>query len=438
MTPTTFPPRLEGGIGHQAHQTDPTAAINHGYAFLGQKLAQPPATSRPAGSAPKRAPQKTQMEEGTVSFSTRTGNGRFYLQTIRRLSGPGRHGIISQREVATPMGAGSRTVGRVMSRTVIWLVVGRRDRYRGRPGRGVAWRVSEQAVLDKPTKPTPPRRRRAVAPSSASHPAAPPGAGRHRTRAASRGGAHLRHRQDRAGRPRRDRRPRQAGRQDRPAGWRQGDRARRGRCSAANGSSSPRIRRSRPGQHELRVVQHIEGRAPVTSEQVVVAVVPSAAGATRPRRRDSRRGRDAGDDRAAWRRAGEAGAAAVGGRRAEIGRPRVSTLDYDDARPCHVTGQATPGVVVRAYINDNLVAEGAGRRRRPLEARAARPDRPGQAHAAARSAGERRQAGGAPRAAVRSRRVPPSTKEVAAWSWCAATICGTSRAPTTAWASITR
>ena len=29
-----------------------------------------------------------------------------------------------------------------------------------------------------------------------------------------------------------------------------------------------------PGQHELRVIQHIEGRAPVTSDQVVVAVVP--------------------------------------------------------------------------------------------------------------------------------------------------------------------
>src|SRR5262249_47176591 len=28
------------------------------------------------------------------------------------------------------------------------------------------------------------------------------------------------------------------------------------------------------GQHELRVIQHIEGRAPVTSDQVVVAVVP--------------------------------------------------------------------------------------------------------------------------------------------------------------------
>src|SRR5262249_5836365 len=30
-----------------------------------------------------------------------------------------------------------------------------------------------------------------------------------------------------------------------------------------------------PGQHELRIIQHIEGRAPVTSEQVVVAVVPT-------------------------------------------------------------------------------------------------------------------------------------------------------------------
>ena len=47
------------------------------------------------------------------------------------------------------------------------------------------------------------------------------------------------------------------------------------------------------GQHELRVVQHIEGRAPVTSEQVVVAVVPEAAcrrcRAGRRVRRDSRR-----------------------------------------------------------------------------------------------------------------------------------------------------
>ena len=28
------------------------------------------------------------------------------------------------------------------------------------------------------------------------------------------------------------------------------------------------------GPHELRVIQHVDGRAPVTSDQVVVAVVP--------------------------------------------------------------------------------------------------------------------------------------------------------------------
>ena len=32
-----------------------------------------------------------------------------------------------------------------------------------------------------------------------------------------------------------------------------------------------------PGPHEIRVVQHVEGHAPVTSEQVVVAVVPTPA-----------------------------------------------------------------------------------------------------------------------------------------------------------------
>ena len=37
----------------------------------------------------------------------------------------------------------------------------------------------------------------------------------------------------------------------------------------------------------------------------------------------------------------------------------LSTLDYDDAGHVTVTGQATPGVAVRVYINDNLVAEGA-------------------------------------------------------------------------------
>ena len=37
-----------------------------------------------------------------------------------------------------------------------------------------------------------------------------------------------------------------------------------------------------PGQHELRVVQHIEGRAPVTSEQSVVVVVPEKSNTADP------------------------------------------------------------------------------------------------------------------------------------------------------------
>ena len=52
------------------------------------------------------------------------------------------------------MGAGSRTVGRVMSRTVIWLVVGGAIVIAA--GLGVAWqvRMNEQAVLDRVTKPS--------------------------------------------------------------------------------------------------------------------------------------------------------------------------------------------------------------------------------------------------------------------------------------------
>jgi nucleoid-associated protein YgaU len=36
----------------------------------------------------------------------------------------------------------------------------------------------------------------------------------------------------------------------------------------------------------------------------------------------------------------------------------MSTLDYDEGGFVTVTGQATPGTVVRAYINDKMVAEG--------------------------------------------------------------------------------
>lgn len=106
------------------------------------------------------------------------------------------------------------------------------------------------------------------------------------------------------------------------------------------------------GQHELRVLQHIEGRAPVTSEQVVVAVVPKPPA-------------NAAEAKEATlvMIAPPSGPAALVQAPSASGVPRsgdlqMSTLDYDDRGQVTVTGQATPGTVVRAYINDKMVAEG--------------------------------------------------------------------------------
>lgn len=108
------------------------------------------------------------------------------------------------------------------------------------------------------------------------------------------------------------------------------------------------------GQHELRVVQHIEGRAPLTSEQAVVAVVPEPPAANAP----------------AVPRAETlvmisppAGAATLVQPPSAAGLPKsadlsVSTLDYDDGGHVTVSGLAAPGTVVRAYVNDRMVAEG--------------------------------------------------------------------------------
>jgi nucleoid-associated protein YgaU len=108
------------------------------------------------------------------------------------------------------------------------------------------------------------------------------------------------------------------------------------------------------GQHELRVVQHIEGRAPLTSEQAVVAVVPGPPAANAP---------DQPRAETLVMISPPTGAATLVQPPTAAGLPRsadlsVSTLDYDDAGYVTVSGLAAPGTVVRAYVNDTLVAEG--------------------------------------------------------------------------------
>ena len=108
------------------------------------------------------------------------------------------------------------------------------------------------------------------------------------------------------------------------------------------------------GPHELRVVQHIEGRAPVTSDQVVVAVVPSPPGTDKA---------NAAPQETLVMIAPSSGAAtlvqppsAVGV--AKSGDLQVSTMDYDDRGQATISGQAAPGTTVRAYLDDKPVAEG--------------------------------------------------------------------------------
>jgi hypothetical protein len=109
-----------------------------------------------------------------------------------------------------------------------------------------------------------------------------------------------------------------------------------------------------PGPHELRVVQHIEGRAPVTSEQVVVAVVPQPPGTDKTAK---------GGEETLVMISPPSGAATLVQPPSSAGVPKVgdlqvSTLDYDERGKATITGQATPGTTVRAYLDDKPVAEG--------------------------------------------------------------------------------
>ncbi len=109
------------------------------------------------------------------------------------------------------------------------------------------------------------------------------------------------------------------------------------------------------GQHELRVVQHIEGRAPVTSDQVVIAVVPAPPAATSSGPRE---------ETLVMITPPGGGAATLMQPPSAAGVPKsgdlaMSTLDYDERGHVTITGQAAPGAVVRGYINDHMVAEGS-------------------------------------------------------------------------------
>jgi hypothetical protein len=56
--------RLQGRIGEHAHQADAAAAVNQGHLLAGEKFPRFAANSRLPEAIPKRAPQKTQIEEG--------------------------------------------------------------------------------------------------------------------------------------------------------------------------------------------------------------------------------------------------------------------------------------------------------------------------------------------------------------------------------------
>jgi nucleoid-associated protein YgaU len=105
------------------------------------------------------------------------------------------------------------------------------------------------------------------------------------------------------------------------------------------------------GQHELRVIQHVEGRAPVTSDQVVVAIVPDQKQAAISK------------EETLVMIAPSSGAAKLVQPPSAAGVPKsgdlaMSTLDYDEGGHVTITGKATPGAVVRGYINDKMVVEG--------------------------------------------------------------------------------
>lgn len=104
-----------------------------------------------------------------------------------------------------------------------------------------------------------------------------------------------------------------------------------------------------PGQHELRVVQHIEGRAPVTSEQAVMIVVPE------PAEKDKQTLVMIDPPRGPTTLVQPPSTAGV----PRTGDLTVATVDYDERGIVTVSGQATAGSTVRIYIDDKAQGEAA-------------------------------------------------------------------------------
>jgi hypothetical protein len=107
-----------------------------------------------------------------------------------------------------------------------------------------------------------------------------------------------------------------------------------------------------PGQHELRIVQHVEGRAPVTSEQVVVVVVPE------PADKEKQALVVIEQPRAAPTLVQPPSAVGV----PRSGDLSVSTVSHDERGIVTITGQAAAGTAVRVYIDAKLEGDAtAGR-----------------------------------------------------------------------------
>src|SRR4051812_28758954 len=307
------------------------------------------ANSRASGSTPKRAPQNTQIEEGGgTDTASGTAHAVCCLVWLRRLSGPGRHGIIWAWRGATPNAVGRRTIGSSMSRTVLALMA--MGAVVIAVALGVAWRVKmdDQAALDA----VKPAAKVAAAPEATPSPAAVPSETKPSPNAPAVPPSFDVARIGPDGRRVFGGRAAPGAKIVLPDGGKEIARGEAdGRGEWVLLAQDPPLA---PGPHELRAVEHVEGRAPVTSEQVVVAVVPSPPGS--------------GDTATAKEEtlvliSPSSGATTLVQPPSKAGVPRaadlqVSTMDYDERGQTTITGQATPGATVRAYLDDKVVAEG--------------------------------------------------------------------------------